>query len=561
MITKHLLNTTLVLLFFAPLVIAQPKPVLAPYLSGFNKPIKVVHAGDSRLFVAEIGGKIKVVKNGVPIQSPAFLDISSKMRDVDWSGIFSIAFHPNYQSNGYFYVLYNVKDSHDARVSRFQRTGATDSDIADATETVILTIPYTDLQSGHRGGDLAFGKDNFLYISTGDSGPGGRGDIGDPDLNAQNDTKLFGKIIRLDVDSPSPGDNALQKIWAKGLRNPWRMSFDRSTGDFWFGDNGQDDWEEVNFLSATDLTSPRNFGWSYMEGNDIYRNRNCNCTIATSFIAPKLTYPGYNRNGGSSASVMGGYVYRGTKYPTLGGCYFFGDYNSGKIGMITPEVYAHGAKSGLFDEVTYPSIISFGEGYDGELYTVSFSNGTIAKITLLDDALPVELLYFTATTEGCHVNLKWKTGNESRFSHFELQHSKNAKDFITFSTIPSAETPEVYHFIDNTPFEKNTYYRLKMVDKDGSFAYSKLVSTKTPCSVNPYTVFPNPTTDSFKISGLNAGDLIRVYNAAGALVLQETTISNAELELNVKGHPRGVYTITVEGPTGGVIRQLKLVKL
>lgn len=539
-------------------VMAQPKPVIESYLSGFTRPLKVTHAYDARLFVAEVGGKIKVVKNGVPIHNPAFLDISAKMNNIEWAGIYSIAFHPNYQVNGYFYVLYIVKDKFEAQVSRFQRIGNVDSDIASTVETPILTIPFTNVDAGHRGGDMAFGKDNFLYITTGDNGPGSRGVTGDPELNAQNPDRLFGKVIRLDVDDPVPAENILQKIWAKGLRNPWRFSFDRSTGDFWVGDNGQDGWEEINLLKATDVTSPKNFGWDYMEGNAVYRN--CSCDIATSFTAPRLAYPGFTNNGGNSASAIGGYVYRGTKYNSFKGCYFFADYISTKIGMITPDGYTHGAKSGFFEDVSYPSIVSFGEDKDGELYTVSFFDGTIGKITLPGDPLPVELEYFKAKTEACAVNLQWKSVMEARFAHFELQRGKNARTFETIKAIPASGANHAYSFADVNPFEKNTFYRLKMVDKDETFEYSRILSVNTPCAADSLSVFPNPTTDGFKIGGLKPGNIVYVYSASGTLVVKTKATTEAVLELSLKGFFKGIYTINVEDNETGIVKKMKLVR-
>lgn len=551
---------TILLVISASLAVAQPKPVIAPFLSGFDKPIKVTHAQDSRLFVAEMSGKIKVVKNGVPIHSPAFLDIRSKLSFPDWAGIFSIAFHPNYQSNGYFYVLYNLKDSYEMRLSRFQRQGNADSDIANAAETVILSIPYTNIPSGHRGGDMAFGNDNFLYVSTGDNGPGGRGDRGDPLGNAQNSSLIFGKILRIDVDSPTPAENILEKVWAKGVRNPWRFSFDRSTGDFWFGDNGQDDWEEINLLKATDTTSPKNFGWNYMEGNAIYEN--CNCTIATSFIAPHLVYPGYNNNGNKSASAIGGYVYRGTKYPTLQGCYFFGDYSSHKIGMITPNDYPYGTKSGLFDDVSYHSIISFGEGYDGELYTLSYVEGTIGKITLPADPLPVKLASLSARNDNCVIHVDWKSVDEDQFSHFEVQRSRDARTFETIKTVPAAGAGANYHFEDSKPIAKSSFYRLKMVDKDQSVEFSRISAVSIPCEIQtPTTISPNPTPDQFKIAGVKSGDVVYVYTTSGKLVLTERVTTDKDLELSLKGYPKGIYTVSIHDSVTGAKKTLKLAKL
>ena len=556
---KKVLLLFLILLFFTKVsVSAQPKPVIVPFASGFTRPLKIVHAGDSRLYVAEVGGKIKVIKDGSPIHNPAFLNITSKINNVEWAGIYSIAFHPNYETNGYFYVFYLVKDKFEGQLSRFKRSGNASSNIADdASETPILTIPFTDVDGGHRGGDMAFGKDNHLYVSFGDNGPGGRGAIGDPEMNSQNMNKVFGKVLRIDVDSPSPGDNILQKIWARGLRNPWRFSFDRLTGDFWLGDNGQDGWEEINFLKAGDVTSPRNFGWDFMEGNAIYRN--CNCDIATSYIAPKFVYEGYTHNGGQSASVMGGYVYRGSKYASLKGCYIFGDYQSFKLGMITPENYALPAMKGFFSNLSYPSLASFGEDNTGELYTVSFFDGTIGKITLTDDPLPVKLESFTAKSDGCFNNLSWKTTMESNFSHFEVERSKDGIVFEKITAVTGSGSSGSYHFTDKNPVENNNLYRLKMIDKDASFEYSRIVSVNSVCPEREIFVSPNPATERFKIRGLKPGSKIEIYNASGILVRVAKSVNEAELELSLKGYISGIYSINVEN-TDGSVRKLKLVK-
>ena len=533
---------------------AQPALVLEPYLSGFTRPVKVTHAHDSRLFVAEIGGKIKVVKNGVVNHNAPFLDISAKMNDLDWAGIFSIVFDPDYQSNGYFYVMYIVKGKFEINISRFQRSGNADSDIADAlTETLILTIPYTDVVGGHRGGDMAFGKDNFLYISTGDNGPGSRGVMGDPELNSQNSDLLFGKIIRLDVHSASPADNILQKIWAKGLRNPWRFSFDRQTGDFWYGDNGQDGWEEVNFLKATDTTTPKNFGWDYMEGNAVYRN--CNCDIANSFIAPKFVYPGFNNNGGNSASVMGGYVYRGSKYNSLQGSYIFGDYQTYKIGMITP-----GGFSGFLANAAYPSLVSFGEDYAGELYALSFLDGTIANITGQNNPLPVKLEAFTVKPNGCTAQVQWSTSLETNFSHFDVERSADGKTFGRIKSIPASGTDHLYSFTDENPLVSNNLYRLKMIDNDESYEVSRIVSVKMDCPANTISVFPNPATDRFTIKGVKPGNTIFIYNIFGALISSEKSLTGEEMSLNLKHHLKGTYTINIEDENAGITARLKLVK-
>lgn len=534
------------------ILLAQPPIVIEPYLSGFTRPVKITHAYDSRLFVAEIGGKIKVIKNGSILPTP-FLDISSKINDPDWAGIYSIAFDPNYLNNGYFYVMYVVKSKFEVQISRFQRSGNATSDIAGSIETPILTIPYTDVLAGHRGGDMAFGKDNQLYISTGDNGPGSRGETGDPENNSQNMSRLFGKILKINPDNPPTAENATQSIWALGLRNAWRFSFDRSNGDLWIGDNGQDGWEEVNYFSASNTTTPRNFGWDYMEGNSVYRN--CDCDIASTFIAPKFIYPGYTNNANhTSASVMGGYVYRGSKYPSLKGSYFYGDYQSFNIGIIVPNGY-----QGFIPNVSYSSLISFGEDQAGELYVISFFDGTLGKLTLPGGALPVKLESFTAQPVENSIQLKWRTAMETNFSHFELERSADGKKFQQLKSIPASGKSDNYIYLDNLPFPDFNYYRLKMVDQDSSYQLSHLVYAK-PVSDVEITVFPNPASDKFMIKGVSPGETIRLYNMTGRLLLTKKITSETKVELDLENYPFGVYNLSIEDEGSGFVKRLKLVK-
>ena len=357
-------STSLVfLLIFYGYCLAQPQLALEPIASGFTRPVKIANANDNRFFIAEIGGKIKILKNGNILSQPF-----------------------SYQTNGYFYVMYVVKGLTEVQISRFSRS-ITDPDIADSnSEQKMLTIPYTDVLGGHRGGDLVFGKDGFLYASTGDNGPGSRGVVGDPDNNAQNPNSLFGKLLKLNRSDPLPLSATSDKVFAVGLRNPWRFSIDRANGDFWIGDNGQDGWEEVNYLRYPFENTAPNFGWSCFEGNQNYTT--ANCTPGTTYIAPQVVYSGYNNNGGLSASVMGGFVYRGSAYPSLKGYYFFGDYASGKIGFINTSGVTT-LESGL----TYESLISFGKNQSGELYLLSFANGTLSKLMSPNDPLPVKLVF------------------------------------------------------------------------------------------------------------------------------------------------------------------------
>ncbi|AEI47560.1 PQQ-dependent sugar dehydrogenase [Runella slithyformis] len=373
------------LLFFTENQAQDPVLSLETYQTGFTRPTNIQSADDSRLFVSEIGGKIRIVQNNTILPTP-FLDISAKVLDTQWAGINSFAFHPNYAENGRFYVLYIRKPDNMVQLSQFRRS-VSDSNQASSTETPLLTIPHV-LNTGHRGGAIHFGPDGYLYISTGDDADGGRGIIGDPLNNAQNLSNLFGKLLRIDVSSnnntytippgnpyQAPNDGIPDEIWARGLRNPWRLSFDRATGDLWIGDNGQDGWEEVNFL-ANNTPGGKNFGWRCYEGSHRYVQPVCEDSAAMTF--PLHEYAGFANNGGTGASVIGGYVYRGTKYPVLYGHYVYADYATGKFRTLRRN--PAGGYQNVLQSMTLPNPVSFGEDAAGELYTASFTTGTLYRL-------------------------------------------------------------------------------------------------------------------------------------------------------------------------------------
>ncbi|MHA4739909.1 PQQ-dependent sugar dehydrogenase [Dyadobacter sp. MSC1_007] len=531
---------------------AQINPAIESFVSGFTRPVKVTHAGDDRLFVAEIGGRIKIVRNGAILPAP-FLDIGGKINDPDWAGIFSIVFASDYQASGSFYVMYVVKSLTEVQISRFSRSAA-NADLADPnSEVKILTIPYENVLGGHRGGDMAFGKDGFLYISTGDNGPGSRGVAGDPNNNSQNMGKLFGKLLKLDTSSPTPGDNPLEKIFALGLRNPWRFSFDRSTGDLWLGDNGQDGWEEINYLTYPFAGAVSNFGWNCLEGPQTYNISHC--TPGTTYIPPKLTYPGFTNNGGIDVSVMGGYVYRGSRYPSLVGYYFFGDYASGKIGYIDPAGTAT-----LDIGLNYSSLVSFGEDQSGELYVVSFLSGTLSKLTNPDDPLPVKLVFFKGIEREGSQFLEWRTLFETNFHRFEVQRSRDGRKFESVDSVNSHGNGYTYSVPISSPVIENDYYRLKMVDLDNSYQYSSIISIKTARrSAEPF-VFPNPVNGLFRVGGLRKGDNISMYSVSGVLMVSKSAVSDLDINFILKNRPAGIYTIIIENENSGFLRKLKLSK-
>ncbi len=356
------------------------------YTSGFTRPVFLTHApaDSAREFVVEQGGLIKIVKSGI-VEGTPFLDLSSEVTCCNERGLLGLAFHPDYQSNGYFYVNYTRAIDSATVISRF--SVSTNPDSADDTSEMVLLI-IQQPEANHNGGCLQFGPDGMLYCGMGDGGGGfdQHGLIG----NAQDPGTLLGKMIRLDVDAGAPyvpGDNpwagvqagfdTLDLIWAFGVRNPWRFSFDRATGDMYIGDVGQGTREEVDFQPAA---SPggENYGWRCMEGDNCTGLSGCTCMDAA------LTNPVYDyANAGGECAVTGGYVYRGCGAPELDGQYIFGDYCSARIWSITHDGTTATDTTELTADLNPGGdiglISSFGEDAAGELYIVDLT-GQIFKV-------------------------------------------------------------------------------------------------------------------------------------------------------------------------------------
>jgi len=344
---------------------------------GFVLPVHIAHAGDNsgRIFVVEQAGQVRILDNGVALPAP-FLDIASRLVCCGEQGLLSVAFPPGFASKRYFYVNYTRTPDGATVVARY-RVSIGDANVADpATEEVLLAIPQPF--SNHNGGQLAFGPDGYLYIGMGDGGGGG-----DPQGNAQNPATLLGKLLRIDVESGGnpygvPADNpfrlsagTLPEIWALGLRNPWRFSFDRRTGDLYIGDVGQNAVEEVDVQQAG---SPggQDYGWNIMEGPGCYNSVIC----STAGLTPPVA--AYDHSQG--CSVTGGVVYGGSALPALQGIYFYGDYCSGRIwglrrkgaGWETAELVAPGNPP--------VNITTFGEDEAGNVYVANYASGEILKI-------------------------------------------------------------------------------------------------------------------------------------------------------------------------------------
>ena len=324
---------------------------------GLERPVHVAAAPGEpdRLYVVEQAGRIRIVEGG-RVEAKPFLDVTSEVVSGGEQGLLSLAFHPDYRENGLLYVDYTDLNG-DTRVVEYRALDDRTA-VDPATRRVVLAIdqPY----SNHNGGQLAFGPDGRLWVGMGDGGSGG-----DPENRAQNLSSLLGKLLTLDVSESSsdPG------IAAYGLRNPWRFSFDRETGDLWIGDVGQGEFEEIDRLLRAEVGNLVNFGWDAFEGDAPYEEKEPN--PEGSLLGPVAVY-----DHGEGCSVTGGFVYRGGEVQELEGRYVYGDYCSGTIWSIA----ADGTKESVRKEsIQVDGLTSFGEDGRGELYAAS-SNGTIFRI-------------------------------------------------------------------------------------------------------------------------------------------------------------------------------------
>lgn len=365
----------------------QPEPgqqiALDPVMDGLDGPLFVTHAGDERLFVVEKGGVIRIIQDGALLAEP-FLDISELVHDREFEqGLLGLAFHPEYETNGTFYVSYSeVPNGRQFIVASYQRS-QDNPNAADPESAVILLDVYHE-QINHYGGMLAFGpNDGYLYVSTGDGGG-----AYDPLDNAQDLTTLLGAILRLDVDNGDPYaipednpfigvEDARDEIWAYGLRNPWRFSFDPLTGDMYIGDVGQETWEEINVLPAGE--GGWNFGWPETEGFDCTQfTQGCDPNL---YVPPAVVVP---NAGAVACSITGGYVYRGDSSSSMYGRYLFGDFCSGTIWAMDDTGGGEWQHEVLLD--TTINISSFGQDAAGEIYVTDLYAGRIYKLVATGDA-------------------------------------------------------------------------------------------------------------------------------------------------------------------------------
>ena len=351
------------------------------FAEDFGAPVDITHAGDDRLFVVEKSGVIRIISKEGNLFPTPFLDIDSSVKNggaQSEQGLLGLAFHPDYATNGYLFLNYIDNEGY-TNIVRYEVDSFNENLVNPNTKEVILMIdqPFVN----HNGGCLKFGPDGMLYIGMGDGGSGN-----DP-INAGQRTDTFlGKMLRIDVDNGLPytipednpfvdDDDVLDEIWATGLRNPWRFSFDRETGDLWIGDVGQNEIEEIDFQPSNSLGG-ENYGWRCYEGKQFTNNSSMNDCQET------YTEPVYeifhDQNFQGPCSITGGYVYRGSKYIDLIGKYIFADYCSGDFYIIESD--GQGGWDGLELGTKPHNVSSFGEDKDGELYMVSYFTGDIYRV-------------------------------------------------------------------------------------------------------------------------------------------------------------------------------------
>ena len=478
--------------------------------------------GSTRIFIAQQNGLIRLW-NGTSFSD--LVDLSSVITTGgSEQGLLSMTFHPSYNgtTNRDFFVFYTRNSDGDLAVARY-RTHPTDPNVIDpAGGTVLITPIEHSSASNHNGGDLNFGSDGFLYLTTGDGGG-----AGDPLENAQNPSSLLGKLLRIDVNATIPVTPSVIDI---GLRNPFRWSFDKNTGDAWIGDVGQGSWEEISLKPAG--SSGLNFGWDCYEGNAPYEIT-VDCPAAASIAFPSLVYP--NAEG---QSVVGGFVYRGTEIAALQGWYIATDYFSGRIFRRSPDgtwFTQTGGQTG---------ISSFGEAPDGTLYAISQFSDDLYKV-IVTGALPVKLISFSGKRNDDVSELSWKTATEQNTARFKIEFSTTASNFQNAGIVAASRDPNGsnYSFQHHFNSSADLYYRLAIEDDDGQIAYSSIIrlsSNKKGIKIYPTII----TTGILNIQTERPATKLQIISANGVMVFQKELYEfTGTTSISIPRFSKGIYVV------------------
>ena len=354
---------------------------LEVFASGFNRPVDIQNAGDDRLFIVEQDGVIRIANSDGSVNTVPFLDIDTRVgSSASEQGLLGLAFHPNYATNGLFY-LYYTNNSGTSTIAEY--SVSSNPDVADSTSERIL-LTFSQPFNNHNGGALAFSPiDGYLYIASGDGGS-----ANDPGDRAQATTNLLGKILRIDVNSGTPyaipSDNPFvgiageDEIWAYGLRNPWRISFDSQNGDLWIADVGQFVIEEIDRIPTSASGQPLNLGWRCYEGdllNDDVDTTDCPAYAQTT---PPVAQYSHNGDGLFKCSITGGYVYRGNDYPNLAGKYIFADYCSDELGIAAFDGFNWNLT--FFGPFNNNGFSTFGVDQNNVLYVAGLDSGIVYMV-------------------------------------------------------------------------------------------------------------------------------------------------------------------------------------
>lgn len=553
--------STLVFLLLSAIGIAQPTLNFTPLsLTGPSlvQPLFMTGCGDGsgRLFVVEKRGTIRIVQNN-NVSNDFFLDIEDQVMNSGERGLLGFAFHPQYPATPYIYVNYVIDGTITNRISRFTLNPNNPNDIQENTEFILLE--QAGIQTNHKAGDITFGPDGYLYIGMGDGGGGG-----DPANSGQNLETLLAKMLRIDVNAPQgplnytiPPDNPFvgepgrDEIWAYGLRNPWRISFDRETGDFWIADVGQNLWEEVDMVIAG-TPGGMNFGWDCREGNHNYEPGNCGS--GTEFTWPVYEYP-HSCNpcpNGYGASISGGYVYRGSDYPVLEGFYVAADYISNYLWMIKITSYDPLEFDTYVQDGTglVSGLVTFGEDDDGELYASNL-DGVIYSVSA-SGFLPVQWESVDAKIVQGGNQIDWTMHQTLGIEYFEVQRSlySNFDAFTVVTEVEPVQDQISYKYIDPYIHIRAVYYRIAAHMSDGSIEYSPFVRILPDTGSKPSLVF-DQNHNLWRINIPNEwqnGDVI-LYDLQGKEVYTRQIGSQHQLELTPPITP-GCYFVKISGEMG-----------
>ncbi|MBS1741704.1 MAG: PQQ-dependent sugar dehydrogenase [Bacteroidetes bacterium] len=545
-------------LFITPLRAQPPVITYLTELTGLTAPINVTNAGDgsNRLFILQQNGII-LVRDGATVTQ--FANFGTTGANIvlygGEQGLLSMAFHPQYDgiSNRYFYIYHNTLAG-DIAISRCETTAGNPNLANTSTITNIITVPHPT-NSNHNGGQVRFGPDGYLYFATGDGGGGNDG----PN-NAQTGTVLLGKMLRIDVDHTSGGNNYAipadnpyvgdptfaPEVYNLGLRNPYRWSFDRLTGDLWIGDVGQNAREEVDYRPAGS-TGHNNFGWRCFEGH-ISTPGVPDCT-PTDYVPPVFDYP----NPDSGRSVTCGFVYRGSEYPALYGRFVATDVYSGINWVSSPN--GNGGFDSVAQAATVTFIVAFGEAEDGTLYAVSQGTNTLYKVVPVGGTvLPVKILDFSGIALSGKNQLNWKTGAELNTAKYHIEFSRNGYAFTRVSTVLAnrSGTGSNYSFVHTIENSSTLYYRLVSEEDNGNTNYSQVIRIKGTGKDN-VRVYPTVVRNGNLQLELNGNTVrsIRLLNSMGAVVFKKNLQQSANtVSVTLPVLSGGNYVLQLEKEDG-----------